>query len=281
MLVHPTIDPVALKLGPVAIHWYGLMYVVAFMAFLMLGKVRTRSPAGSAAGWTEMHLDSLLTYGVLGVIMGGRLGYVCFYKPAYYFAHPLEVFAVWQGGMSFHGGFLGVLAAMALFAWRHQTQELGKMNFWKVTDFIAPLVPLGLAAGRLGNFINAELPGRVADASLPWAMIFPTVDSLPRHPSQIYQLLLEGLTLFIILWLFSRKKRPERQVSAVFLLGYGLFRFMAEYFREPDAHLGILDFGMTMGQWLSLPMIIIGGVLFWLSGREQTGSARKQDKPHQ
>ncbi|MHB9102102.1 MAG: prolipoprotein diacylglyceryl transferase, partial [Sulfuricella sp.] len=199
MLIHPQFDPVALQLGPLAIRWYGLMYLLAFGLFLLLGRQRIK--AGPQPGWTVKELDDLLFYGVLGVVLGGRLGYVLFYQPAHFLAHPLEIFSVWQGGMAFHGGFLGVLVAMGLFA--HKTRK----SWLAVTDFIAPLVPLGLAAGRIGNFINGELWGRPSD--VPWAVIFPQVDGVARHPSQLYQFALEGLALFALLWLFSRKPRPS------------------------------------------------------------------------
>lgn len=250
MLVHPQFDPVAFTLGPISVRWYGLTYLVAFVLFLLLGRYRARQ--GILDGWRPADLDDLLLYGMLGVVLGGRLGYCLFYKPAYYFTHPLEIFAIWQGGMSFHGGLLGVLFAMWLYARRTGRTFLG------VTDFIAPLVPLGLASGRIGNFINAELPGRVADPTLPWAMVFPQIDQVPRHPSQLYQFALEGVLLFVLLWLFARKRRPLGQISGAFLLGYGVFRFVAEFFREPDAFLGLLALGLTMGQWLSLPMIVLG-----------------------
>jgi phosphatidylglycerol---prolipoprotein diacylglyceryl transferase len=204
---------------------------------------------------TEQGLDDLLFYGVLGVVLGGRLGQVLFYDPGYYFSHPGEIIAVWKGGMSFHGGFLGVLIAVAFWTRKH------KVNWLSTMDFIAPLVPLGLAAGRIGNFINGELWGRVADPSLPWAMVFPQVDNLPRHPSQIYQALGEGLMLFIILWFYSRKARPTGAVSAVFLIGYGVFRSLAEYFREPDAGIFGHSYLVSMGQWLSLPMILAGVIM--------------------
>jgi phosphatidylglycerol:prolipoprotein diacylglycerol transferase len=187
------------------------------------------------------------------VILGGRLGYVLFYKPLYYLAHPLEILSVWQGGMSFHGGFLGVLVALWFFARSRRKRWLD------VTDFVAPLVPLGLAAGRLGNFINGELWGRVTD--LPWAMVFPPAGPLPRHPSQLYQLGLEGLALFALLWIYTRRRRPLGAASGLFLVGYGLARFVAEYAREPDSFLGYLALGLTMGQWLSLPMIVAGVVM--------------------
>ncbi len=254
MLIHPQFDPVALHLGPLAIRWYGLMYLLAFGLFLLLGRQRIKT--GPQSGWTVNELDDLLFYGVLGVVLGGRLGYVLFYQPAHFFAHPLEIFSVWQGGMAFHGGLLGVLVAMGLFA--HKT---GK-RWLAVTDFIAPLVPLGLGAGRIGNFINGELWGRPTD--VPWAMVFPQVDSVPRHPSQLYQFALEGLTLFVILWLFSRKPRPTGAVSGLFLIGYGTFRFLVEFTREPDSFLGLLALNLSMGQWLSLPMILAGiAMLRW------------------
>jgi len=254
MLVHPQFNPVALQLGPLAIHWYGLMYLAGFMTFLWLG--RKRIAVLNHPQINAKLLDDLLFYGVLGVILGGRLGYVFFYKASYYFAHPLEIFAVWQGGMSFHGGFLGVLMAMAWFAHKQ------KLHWLQLTDFIAPLVPPGLAFGRLGNFINGELWGRPTD--VPWAMIFPKVDNLPRHPSQLYEFALEGVLLFALLWLYARKPRPVGAVSGAFLIGYGSFRFIAEFSREPDDFLGLLSLGMSMGQWLSLPMVIAGiAMLIW------------------
>lgn len=254
MLVHPQFDPIAFSLGPLAVRWYGLMYLIAFILFMVLGRLHARRHV--LAGWLPRDIDDLLFYGVLGVILGGRLGYVLFYKPGYYFAHPAEILAVWQGGMSFHGGFLGVLVAVLFYARRSGRDWLA------VTDFIAPLVPLGLAAGRLGNFINAELVGRVTD--VPWAMIFPSVDNLPRHPSQLYQFALEGVALFLILWAFSARERPRGLVSAAFLMGYGVFRFIAEFGREPDDFLGLLALGLSMGQWLSLPMILVGaGLAAW------------------
>ena len=250
MLVHPQFDPIAISLGPLSVRWYGLMYMAGFLLFLWLG--RMRAAKFPQRGFTAQSLDDLLFYGVLGVILGGRLGQVLFYEPGYYFSHPFEIIAVWKGGMSFHGGLLGVLAAMALYGRRK-----GK-TFFEVTDFIAPLVPLGLAAGRIGNFINGELWGRVADPSLPWAMIFPQVDNQPRHPSQLYQFAGEGLLLFLILWWYSAKPRPRGAISGVFLIGYGVLRFAAEYFREPDAGIFGLSYLVSMGQWLSLPMILVG-----------------------
>lgn len=261
MLVHPQFDPVAVHLGPLAVHWYGLMYLLAFLQLWWLGK--RRLAARPELGVTEQGLDDLLFYGVLGVVLGGRLGQVLFYDPGYYFQHPGEIIAVWKGGMSFHGGFLGVLIAVAFWTRKHQVNWLSTM------DFVAPLVPLGLVAGRIGNFINGELWGRVADPSLPWAMVFPQVDNLPRHPSQIYEALGEGLMLFIILWLYARKARPIGAVSAVFLIGYGVFRSLAEYFREPDAGIFGQSYLVSMGQWLSLPMILAGIVMLVWSYRRR------------
>ncbi len=260
MLIHPQFDPVALAIGPVAIRWYGLMYLAGFVAFIVLGRRRAANQPWH--GVAPADLDDLLFYGVLGVILGGRLGEVLFYQPAYYLAHPLEILAVWQGGMSFHGGFLGVLVAMTLWG-----RKSGK-GFWQTTDFIAPLVPLGLGFGRIGNFINGELWGRVADASLPWAMVFPRVDALPRHPSPLYQALGEGVLLFAMLWWFSSRRRAPRAVSAVFLIGYGIARFVAEFFREPDAGIFGHSYVISMGQWLSLPMIAFGAWLLWRARAE-------------
>ncbi len=257
MLVHPQFDPIAFAVGPLAVRWYGLSYLLAFVLFLVLGRLRAQK--GPIPGWAAQDLDDLLFYGVLGVVLGGRLGYVLFYKPGYYFDHPLEIFAVWQGGMAFHGGFLGVLVALWLFGERRGRSWLA------VTDFIAPLVPLGLASGRLGNFINGELWGRPTD--VPWAMIFPQVDPLPRHPSQLYQFALEGVTLFLVLWWFSSRSRPLGAVSGLFLAGYGIFRFLAEFGREPDNFLGLLALGLSMGQWLSLPMILAGAAMLWWAYR--------------
>jgi phosphatidylglycerol:prolipoprotein diacylglycerol transferase len=262
VLTYPHIDPVALQIGPVAIHWYGITYLAAFGLFLLLALRRLHhQPFASVQGpgaWTKKDVEVILVLGVLGVVVGGRLGYCLFYKPGYYLSHPLEIFFVWQGGMSFHGGMLGVILSQAWFA-----RSRGK-PFWQVMDFVAPCVPTGLAAGRVGNFINGELWGRPADPSLPWAMIFPQSGSLvPRHPSQVYQFLLEGLLLFIVMWIYARKERKEGQVAAVFLTGYGVLRFVAEYFREPDAHLGLLSLGLSMGQWLCIPMIV-AGIALWL-----------------
>ena len=269
MLIHPSINPVALQLGPVAIHWYGITYLVAFGLFMALGRLRLRHPpyaqlAGTQA-WGRQDVEDILFLGVVGVVLGGRLGYCLFYKPAYYLAHPLEVLAVWQGGMSFHGGMLGVVAAMLWFAHSRRKPWL------QVADFVAPCVPTGLAAGRVGNFINGELWGRLADPALPWAMVFRGAGDLPRHPSQIYQFLLEGLLLFVLLWLYARRARRPGQVAAAFLVGYGALRFVAEYFREPDDYLGLLALGLSMGQWLCVPMVL-GGAGLWLWARRRPQS---------
>ena len=261
MLLHPQFDPVAIHLGPLAIRWYGLMYLLAFAQFLLLGRWRIRTQPGAIS---SEQLDDLLFYGMLGVIVGGRLGQVLFYEPGHYLANPLEILAVWKGGMSFHGGFLGVLAAMALWSRKHRIAWL------TVTDFIAPLVPLGLAAGRIGNFINGELWGRIAAPSLPWAMIFPQAgDVAPRHPSQLYHVALEGIALFIILWLFSRRPQPTGAVSGAFLIGYGTFRFVTEFFREPDAGIFGQSYIVSMGQWLSLPMVVAGIALLVTARRRK------------
>jgi phosphatidylglycerol---prolipoprotein diacylglyceryl transferase len=230
------------------------MYLLAFALFAGLGRVHARRLPET--GWNGKQIDDLLFYGMLGVIAGGRLGEVLFFQPGYYLANPLEIVKIWKGGMSFHGGFLGVLAAMA---WSARTQG---RSFWQVTDFIAPLVPTGLALGRLGNFINGELWGRVASAELPWAMVFPWVDNLPRHPSQLYQAAGEGLLLFVVLWIYSARPRPAGAVSAVFLIGYGSLRFLAEFFRTPDPGIfGTLSLGLSTAQWLCVPMVLAG---LWL-----------------
>jgi phosphatidylglycerol:prolipoprotein diacylglycerol transferase len=254
MLIHPQIDPVAIAVGPLAVRWYGLMYLVGFgMAFLL---ARSRIKQGRSGNISLAVFDDLFFFCVLGVVLGGRLGYVLFYKPGYYFSHALEIPAVWQGGMSFHGGFLGVLLAMLYIARKYRIRWL------VLTDFIAPLIPPALAAGRIGNFINGELWGRVT--GVPWGMVFRGAGPLPRHPSQLYQFALEGVLLFIILWLYSARPRPTGAVSAMFLIGYGVLRFSVEYFREPDDFLGLLAFNLSMGQWLSLPMILAGiAMLAW------------------
>lgn len=263
MLVHPQFDPIAFQIGPLAVRWYGLMYLLAFTLVLVLGRWRI---ARGLTKLTARDLDDLLFFGMLGTIVGGRLGYVLFYKAGHYLQHPLDLFKVWEGGMAFHGGLIGVIVAMLIFARRRG------FTFWTIADFVAPLVPTGLAAGRMGNFINGELPGRVTDAATwPWAMWFPQVDPTPlaRHPSQLYQFGMEGLLLFAILWIYSREPRPLGAVSAVFLIGYGSFRFLAEFAREPDSFLGFLALGMSMGQWLSWPMAAAGVVFLCLAYRRK------------
>ncbi|MFZ5594698.1 MAG: prolipoprotein diacylglyceryl transferase [Pseudomonadota bacterium] len=256
MLTYPNIDPIALDLGPIKVHWYGLMYLVGFAAAWWLGRLRASRP-GSL--WNAEQVSDMVFYGALGAVLGGRIGYILFYDLPVYLHEPLKMLKIWEGGMSFHGGMIGVLVAMWLLGRKtHKT-------FFQVTDFLAPLVPIGLGAGRIGNFINGELWGKVSDA--PWAMVFPSPQAgeLPRHPSQLYQAFLEGMVLFLILWFFSRKPRPAMAVSGMFLIFYGLFRFIVEFVREPDAQLGYLAFGwLTMGQVLSTPMILGGvGLLWW------------------
>tara|TARA_Y100001973_G_scaffold20426_1_gene30155 strand:+ start:721 stop:1542 length:822 start_codon:yes stop_codon:yes gene_type:complete len=252
-MMHPSIDPVIFSIGPLALRWYGLMYLLGLAFAYYWGKRQANMPHYAQQGWTEKRFSDLLFWSFMGVILGGRIGYVLFYQFEYFIANPLYLFDMSSGGMSFHGGLLGVITVLAIFAWRTQ------LRFLQIGDFVAPLVPMGLGFGRIGNFINGELWGRTTD--VPWAMIFPAVGPDPRHPSQLYQAALEGLLLFVVLALFSRKPRPMGAVSGLFLIGYGAARFFIEYFREPDAHLGLLYFGWSMGQWLSAPMILLGVVL--------------------
>ncbi|MCF0253563.1 MAG: prolipoprotein diacylglyceryl transferase [Duodenibacillus sp.] len=259
MLVHPQFDPVAFSLGPVAVHWYGLMYLAGFAAFWLLGRRRARDPWRAM---TPADVEDLLFFGILGVILGGRLGFCLFYQPAFYLAHPLEVLRVWQGGMSAHGGMLGAFAAIVLFA------RLRGKSILAIGDFAAPLAPLGLGFGRLGNFINGELWGRFCSPELPWGMIFPQSGALePRHPSQLYEAGLEGFLLFALLWLYTRAPRPAGRASALFCLGYAAARFTVEFFREPDSYLGLGLFGLSRGQWLTAPLMLLGLALWALSGR--------------
>lgn len=255
MFVYPDINPVIISLGPVNIHWYGVMYLIGFLSAWYLAGWRTRK---LNLDWDKTQISDLIFYGAVGVIVGGRLGYMLFYQFSQLIHQPWQLFAIWTGGMSFHGGLLGVFLALFLFACKT------KKPFFEVTDFVAPLVPIGLGAGRLGNFINGELWGRVTD--VPWAMVYPHVDSLPRHPSEIYQLLTEGVLLFVILWIYGLKIRPLKTMSGLFLLLYGSFRFITEFFRTPDPQLGFIAFDwLTMGQLLCIPMIV-GGLLLIVYG---------------
>lgn len=253
MWVH-NIDPIALDLGFMQIHWYGLMYLIAFATAFGLGSYRAKQPN---SGWTTEQVSDLIFWGAMGVVLGGRMGYVLFYNFDQFLTDPLWLFAVWEGGMSFHGGLIGVLVVLWVFGRRYDK------SFFQMGDFVAPLVPIGLGVGRVGNFIGGELWGRAAD--VPWAVVFPRAgDGIGRHPSQLYEALLEGLVMFAVLWWFSAKPRPRMAVSAMFLILYGVFRSAVEFFREPDAHIGYIAFGwLTKGQLLSLPMIVIGLLLFY------------------
>ncbi len=262
-MVYPDIDPVAFHIGPLAVHWYGLMYGVGFLAAWLLGRYRAAMPHTPVR---PRQMEDLLIYCAVGVILGGRIGYVLFYDAAGLASDPLRPLRIWEGGMAFHGGLLGVLAACWLYA-----RKVG-CGFMKLMDFVAPLVPIGLGAGRIGNFINGELWGRVTD--LPWAMVYPPLGPDPRHPSQLYQFLLEGAVLFTVLWLYSRRPRPTMAVSGLFLTLYGSFRFLVEFVRLPDPQLGYLAFGwVTMGQVLSVPMIALGGILLYLAHRNSAAKA--------
>jgi phosphatidylglycerol:prolipoprotein diacylglycerol transferase len=270
MINFPEIDPVLVTIGPLKVHWYGMMYLFGFSAAWWLGTRR----ASNNNHWQKDQVGDLILYGALGAVIGGRLGYILFYKFDDYLAQPTDIFRVWEGGMSFHGGMLGVLFAIWLF---------GKKNgrsFFEVSDFVAPLVPIGLFFGRIGNFINQELWGRVTD--VPWGMVFPVAGTAPRHPSQLYEALLEGIVLFFILWYYSAGARPVARVSGLFLLLYGTFRFLVEFAREPDDYLGfvLLDW-MTMGQILSLPMIVAGLLIMFLSsGQRFQYKGEASDKSH-
>jgi len=253
MLTYPQIDPVALSLGPLQIHWYGLMYVIGFLGFLILGKYRAKKPNSPV---TAEQVDDMMFYGALGVVLGGRTGYMLFYNLSKLTDNPLSFFQVWDGGMSFHGGLLGVILVMFILAkkWNLKILQIG--------DFVAPMIPIGLGAGRIGNFINGELWGKPTD--VPWGMVFPQADQLARHPSQLYQFALEGVLLFTVLWLFSNKPRPTGSISGLFLIMYGIVRIIVEFVREPDYGIYVAWGWLTKGQVLSLPMIIIGlGLFLW------------------
>lgn len=253
MIVFPDINPVAFSIGPVHVHWYGLMYLLGFALAWGLAHWRAKH---YALPWTSEEIADLIFYSAVGVIIGGRLGYMLFYSSAEWLIKPWLILKVWEGGMSFHGGLIGVAVALFLFS-----KKVNK-PFLQVADFLAPLVPLGLGAGRLGNFINGELWGRVT--TVPWGMIFPDAGSELRHPSQLYELGLEGFVLFIVVWWYSAKPRPAGCISGVFLMGYAFCRLMVECVREPDPQLGFLAFqAITMGQLLSIPMLIIGFLLWW------------------
>ena len=267
MVSYPQIDPVALALGPISIHWYGIMYLGAFAAAWALAMLRVKQPY---APMRREHVDDLIFYGAMGVVIGGRIGYVFFYNFDKFIDDPIWLFRVWEGGMSFHGGLLGVGAVLVWYA-----RKLGQ-PIAAVFDFVAPIAPIGLGLGRAGNFIGQELWGRPTDG--PWGMVFPRdPEALARHPSQLYQFLLEGLLLFIIVFWFSRKQRPNLSVTGVFLIGYGLFRFIVEFVREPDEHLGFDFFGwLTRGQILSIPMIIGGIAMVVWAYRYNQISAQQQ-----
>lgn len=259
MILYPTIDPVALDLGFAQVHWYGLTYLLAFLSAWALGNYRAKQPN---SGWNKDQVSDVLFYGALGVILGGRIGYIIFYNFDKFIDNPLILIRIWEGGMSFHGGLIGVICGVYLFA-----RKSGK-TYFEVNDFIAPMVPLGLGFGRIGNFINKELWGRPVESSIPWAMDYG--DHIARHPSSLYQAISEGLILFIILFLYSSTAKPRMAVSAMFVLCYGIFRFITEFFRTPDAHLNFVMFDwMTKGQQLSIPMILIGVIVLIFAYRKK------------
>jgi len=272
MITYPEMNPIAFHIGPLAVHWYGLMYLFGFFGCWGLLVLRIKKST-FPRGFRVEQVSDILFYAALGVILGGRIGYILFYAWPNFVAHPWILFQIWQGGMSFHGGLIGVIIAIWFYA-----RKIGK-SLIEITDFIAPVVPIGLGAGRIGNFINGELWGRVTD--VPWAMVFPQADLLPRHPSQLYEFLLEGVLLFIILWIFSQKLRPRWAVSGLFLLCYGLFRFVIEFFREPDAQIGYIAWGwLTKGQLLSLPMMIVGILMLVWAYRGKCPAIRSSSVKH-
>ncbi|KTD67466.1 prolipoprotein diacylglyceryl transferase [Legionella santicrucis] len=254
MLTFPYINPIAFSIGPLQVHWYGLMYLLGFVSAWLLAHWRSKH---YKLDWTSEQISDLIFYAALGVIIGGRIGYMLFYDFPELVHNPLSLFKIWQGGMSFHGGLLGVVVALWIFAYRQSKP------FWEIGDFIAPLVPIGLGAGRIGNFINGELWGRVTD--MPWGIVYSHVDNQPRHPSELYEFGLEGVCLFLLVWIYASKPRPTGRVSAVFLMGYAVCRIIAEFFRQPDPQLGFIAFGwLTMGQILSIPMLLLGVWLWWI-----------------
>jgi phosphatidylglycerol:prolipoprotein diacylglycerol transferase len=274
MVAYPHIDPVLIHIGPLQIRWYGLMYVLGFIACYLLVKIQSKK---FGLKNLQAHLDNLNLAIILGVILGGRLGYVLFYNPAYYLRHPLEIFATWQGGMSFHGGCIGVLVAGFYVCRKHG------LDYWKTADLFVVTVPIGLALGRIGNFINGELYGRVT--SLPWGMIFPEGGLVPRHPSQLYEAFLEGVVLFVILWNLKEKPWqrqhpwPHGSLVALFLCLYGLFRFLVEFVREPDPQLGLFFLDLSMGQLLSIAMFLAGIILFLIRKKASSPPGQRKRGP--
>ncbi|MFC3031871.1 prolipoprotein diacylglyceryl transferase [Pseudoalteromonas fenneropenaei] len=261
----PEIDPVIFSIGPLSVRWYGLMYLIGFVFAMWYANREAQKPGSS---WSKEQVSDLLFYGMLGVILGGRVGYVLFYQFQYFLENPMYLFRVDQGGMSFHGGALGVILAIVIFAWRNNKKLL------QVGDFVVPMVPVGLLAGRIGNFINGELWGRATD--VPWAVVFPTGGPVARHPSQLYEAFLEGLVLLIILLWYKRKSPPAGALAGLFLLGYGVFRFTVEYFREPDAHIGLYAGIISQGQILSLPMVVAGlGLMLFACRRPKAAVEHK------
>lgn len=268
MIIYPDIDPVALSLGVIKVHWYGLMYLCGFVGAWFYGVQRTKNPNSN---WSRKQVEDVIFYGAVGVILGGRIGYTLFYNFSSFIDNPLSILYIHQGGMSFHGGMLGVFTGLYLFGKKYG------MSFFQVSDFIAPWVPIGLGAGRIGNFINQELWGRPMETVMPWA--FDYGDYIARHPSSLYQALTEGLLLFLILWWYSSKPRPHMAISAVFMFCYGCFRFITELFRIPDSHLGFIAFDwLTMGQILSLPMIMFGMVTYYIALKNNRPNSYYIDK---
>ena len=267
MLTYPDINPIAFQIGSLKVHWYGIMYLIGFAAAWGLGVYRAKQPHSN---WKPEQISDVIFYGALGAVLGGRIGYTLFYAGPAFLENPLMIFEIWKGGMSFHGGFLGVLFAMFIYGYKQNRK------FFDVMDFLAPLSPIGLGAGRVGNFINGELWGRITDS--PFGMIFPHAGPEPRHPSQLYEFFLEGVALFVIVWIYSAKPRPRMAVSGVFALCYGIFRFTIEFFRQPDNHLQFIAFGwLTMGQLLSAPMILLGVGLIWWAYNKNTTSTTAQE----